>query len=75
MAFVLSLGLALSLAGCGTTPPPPGGDDFVVDPTEGNERVFYQIFVGSFSDSNGDGVGDLRGIIDRLDYQNDWDIK
>ena len=40
---------------------------------EGNARVYYQIFVGSFSDSNGDGVGDLRGIIDRFDYLNDGD--
>lgn len=39
----------------------------------GNNRVFYQIFVGSFSDSNGDGIGDLRGIIDRFDYLNDGD--
>lgn len=38
-----------------------------------NERVFYEIFVGSFSDSNGDGVGDLRGIINRMDYLNDGD--
>lgn len=36
-----------------------------------NERVFYHIFVGSFSDSNGDGIGDLRGIINRFDYLND----
>ena len=36
-------------------------------------RVFYEIFVGSFSDSNGDGVGDLRGIINRMDYLNDGD--
>ncbi len=40
---------------------------------EGNARVFYQIFVGSFSDSNGDGIGDLRGIINRFDYLNDGD--
>ena len=40
---------------------------------EGNARVFYEIFVGSFSDSDGDGVGDIRGIIDRLDYLNDGD--
>ena len=40
---------------------------------EGNARVFYEIFVGSFSDSDGDGTGDLRGILDRLDYLNDGD--
>ena len=36
-----------------------------------NYRVFYEIFTGSFSDSNGDGIGDLQGIINRLDYLND----
>ena len=41
--------------------------------TEDNARVFYEIFVGSFSDSNGDGIGDLRGIINRMDYLNDGD--
>ncbi len=40
---------------------------------EDNNRVFYEIFVGSFSDSNGDGVGDLRGIINRMDYLNSGD--
>ena len=35
--------------------------------------VFYEIFVGSFSDGDGDGTGDLRGIINRLDYLNDGD--
>ena len=38
-----------------------------------NYRVFYEIFTGSFSDSDGDGVGDLRGIINRMDYLNDGD--
>ncbi len=37
----------------------------------GNARIYYHIFVGSFSDSNGDGIGDLRGIIERFDYLND----
>lgn len=41
--------------------------------TNDNNRVFYEIFVGSFSDSDGDGVGDLRGIINRFDYLNDGD--
>ncbi len=30
--------------------------------------VFYQIYPRSFMDSNGDGIGDLQGIIDRMDY-------
>jgi alpha-glucosidase len=33
--------------------------------------VFYEIYVRSFQDSNGDGIGDLPGIIQRLDYLND----
>jgi len=39
----------------------------------GSSNVFYHIFVGSFSDSNGDGIGDLQGIINRMDYINDGD--
>ena len=33
--------------------------------------VFYQIYPWSFQDSNGDGIGDLRGIESRLDYLRD----
>jgi alpha-amylase len=35
--------------------------------------VFYEVFVRSFADSDGDGIGDLRGLIGKLDYLNDGD--
>ncbi len=35
--------------------------------------VCYEIFVRSFYDSDGDGIGDLRGLIQKLDYINDGD--
>ena len=37
--------------------------------------VGYQIFVASFRDSNGDGYGDIRGIIDSLDYLKDLGVE
>lgn len=52
-----------------------GADNAVVlDGIDDNNRTFYQIFVGSFSDSNGDGIGDLRGVINRFDYLNDGNV-
>lgn len=38
------------------------------------ELVAYQIYPRSFYDSNGDGIGDLNGIIKKLDYLKDLDI-
>ncbi|HFU3713864.1 TPA: alpha-glucosidase [Streptococcus suis] len=38
------------------------------------KSVIYQIYPRSFQDSNGDGVGDIRGIISRLDYLHELGI-
>lgn len=38
------------------------------------ERIFYEIFVHAFYDSNGDGIGDLNGVTSRLDYLQDLGV-
>ncbi len=38
------------------------------------ESVIYQIYPRSFNDSNGDGIGDLRGIIEKVDYLHDLGV-
>ena len=40
-----------------------------------NYGAGYQIFVASFRDSNGDGIGDIRGIINSLDYLSDLGVE
>lgn len=36
-------------------------------------RTYYEVFLASFCDSNGDGIGDINGLISKLDYLNDKD--
>jgi len=40
-----------------------------------NDAVFYEIFVRSFRDSDGDGIGDFNGITEKLDYLQELGIK
>ncbi|HEX6559939.1 MAG TPA: alpha-amylase family glycosyl hydrolase [Longimicrobiales bacterium] len=60
-ALALLLSVPLAAQNARTSAPP--------DWTRGG--VCYEIFVRSFFDSDGDGVGDLRGITQKLDYIND----
>lgn len=82
--FVIVLGAALS--GCRvepapstvvstTAPQPPTPPASEPEPASAwwDGAVFYEIFVRSFKDSNGDGIGDFQGIIEMLDYLNDGD--
>src|SRR5207247_10358955 len=39
--------------------------------TSAHPNVCYEVFVRSFYDSNGDGIGDLNGVTQKLDYIND----
>ncbi len=50
-----------------------GQDGAAAEPDWRRSGVCYEIFVRSFYDSDGDGVGDLRGLIQKLDYINDGD--
>jgi glycosidase len=56
-----------------TITPAPTAAPFPLAAGWWDDAVCYEVFVRSFYDSNGDGVGDLNGLIQKLDYINDGD--
>ena len=72
LALVLSLGLLTACGGkknSGSEDTTPGElTPVVLDDKYG---ACYQVFLYSFCDSNGDGIGDINGLISKLDYIKD----
>lgn len=54
-------------------PSPEAWESLPLQMIDDNYRTYYEVFVYSFCDSDGDGIGDLQGLISRLDYINDGD--
>ncbi|MBD5085417.1 MAG: glycosidase [Clostridiales bacterium] len=71
-ALILALAIMLStLSACRKEEKAEGWRAKEVAVIDDNYRTWYEIFVYSFCDSDGDGIGDLQGVISKLDYITD----
>jgi alpha-glucosidase len=52
----------------------PASEETSADLRWWREAVVYQVYVRSFADANGDGIGDLAGVLDRLPYLRDLGV-
>lgn len=66
-AAVLLVSVSLLLTGCS------GSNRKKLNVIDDNYRTYYEVFLYSFYDSDGDGIGDIQGLIEKLDYINDGD--
>ncbi len=67
--LVLILAALLLLSGCAAAPQAPAEPEAPeIVPVDDKYRNYYEVFVYSFADSNGDGIGDLKGLEEKLDY-------
>src|SRR5690554_4481821 len=78
--ILLSLFLIFSiiiLVSCNNTPLiPGGGGNNTNNLREKNPKydIYYEIFVRSFADSDGDGIGDFNGVTENLSYLSDLGV-
>ncbi len=74
--FITLFILSFLLLAC--TPPDdgggPNGEDIDLSAVNPRNDIYYQLFIRSFADSDGDGVGDFNGITQNLDYIEDLGI-
>ena len=73
LSLLLAVCLTVSLlAACGGSSGDPV-DSNKAEASTDKYRSYYQVWIGSFCDSNNDQIGDLPGLISKLDYINDGD--
>lgn len=67
--------LICGMGGCQTTPSSLQEENAkeALNIIDDNYRTYYEVFLYSYYDSDGDGIGDLKGLIQKLDYINDGD--
>ena len=82
MTIMAMIAAVMSLSSCMKKPPALSDADWAeqialavkadtnenIPPHEGNGKAWYQVFVYSFRDGDGDGIGDLAGVTSSLDY-------
>lgn len=65
LLIILAVAGSIALCGCSLQ------KDKATETIDDHYRTTYEVFVGSFYDSDGDGIGDLSGVTEKLDYIED----
>jgi glycosidase len=74
LLLAAAIALAAPAAHAETVPAPPARAETAPASAAAGEETFYHVFLRSFRDSNGDRIGDLEGLTQRLDYLKDLGV-